>query len=192
MKKLLFLLLLLPSLSWGQETMVARMNPYVLGAGTVAAASCNTQEDATVEGDEFTVPVGQFNTTLGRSTKFAVDSTYTICAIKFNFQQTGTPGSTLTACVYEDNAGVPGAEVGCSSAVNESVIVAAGGTTYTFSLSAPVSPGNYHIGLMRGAYNNSNYFYWKNKNGYCASCVATYSGSWAANINVQLEYVTYK
>jgi len=36
MKKLLFALLLLPSLAWGQE--YARMNPYILGGGVSAAA----------------------------------------------------------------------------------------------------------------------------------------------------------
>jgi hypothetical protein len=37
MKKLLYLLLLLPSLAWGQE--YARMNPYILGGGVSAAAA---------------------------------------------------------------------------------------------------------------------------------------------------------
>lgn len=40
MKKLLILLLLLPSLAWGQE--YARMNPYILGGGASAAAACST------------------------------------------------------------------------------------------------------------------------------------------------------
>lgn len=44
MKKLLFLLLLIPTLAWGQETMLARSNPYVLGAGTVAAAAPATPD----------------------------------------------------------------------------------------------------------------------------------------------------
>ena len=40
MKRLLLLLLLLPSLAWGQE--YARMNPYVLGAGVSAACTPTT------------------------------------------------------------------------------------------------------------------------------------------------------
>lgn len=41
MKKLLLILLLLPSLAWGAETQeYARMNPYILGGGASAAAGC--------------------------------------------------------------------------------------------------------------------------------------------------------
>jgi hypothetical protein len=47
MKRLLILLLLLPALAWGGEPIeIARMNPYILGAGTGAAA-CTPAYSAT-------------------------------------------------------------------------------------------------------------------------------------------------
>ena len=49
-KGLLIALLLLPSLAWGGETQIARMNPYILGAGTGAAAGPTYCSSATQAG----------------------------------------------------------------------------------------------------------------------------------------------
>lgn len=70
MKRLLILLLLLPSLAWGQE--YARMSPYILGAG-VSAAACTT---GTVVAEGTTGNTTITTTLLGQSFVVTSDNSY--------------------------------------------------------------------------------------------------------------------
>ncbi len=195
MKKLLWISLLV---LWCMPLWAAE--PVQLALTTVSgrpapgasAAACSTQEDASAAADQDGIEIGRYAIAIWGATKVVVDSTYTICGIKINFLQVGTPASTLTACVYTDSAGVPSAQVGeCSGAIAESTILT--GDTYTFSVSASVSTGTYWIVLKRAANDESNYFQWRQKSGYCAGCAAAYNPTtWTAGMNTQQEYITYK
>lgn len=169
----------------------------IIGGDESVVSICTTTADASVTGDEYNASagIGLYDTQIWKATKFTVNSPYNACSVKVQFSQTGTPTSTLTACIYTESAGVPDVLVGsCSTAINESAIIDAG-LIYTFPISAALSIGDYRIVLKRGTPNSSNYLSWHNKSGYCAGCMSNYNSTtttWTSSINIQGEYVVYK
>lgn len=73
MKKLIIFLLLLPALAWGGEPIeIARMNPYILGAGVSAAACSSGTADASQATGNTTVTATLF----GQSFTVSADNSY--------------------------------------------------------------------------------------------------------------------
>ena len=156
-------------------------------------AGCVTPEDSVTE-DATGYEVGIYDSMIWIATKLIVNTTYICCGVKIPYTQTGTPNSTITLCIYDNNSTVPGSQVGdCSSAIAESAIIA-NGLTYIFSVNASLSAGTYWIVQKRAAPDSSNFLVWKKKTGYSEGAVATAYNptTWTAGLNSQLGYITYK
>lgn len=103
MKKLLFLILLLPSLCWGQE--LARMNMGVLGA---VAASCVTAADtcnSATSGEM--VELGRYDTEQTIAASIISDGAATLCNVKLHIWKVGSPTATHKVEFWTDDGGTP-------------------------------------------------------------------------------------
>lgn len=93
MKRLLLLLLLLPSLAWGQE--YARMNPYILGGGASAAATCTWQTAWSVADDTDSDDGSERNY---RQIIIANTSSYSGTKVRVTFKATAGNSWTIDGC----------------------------------------------------------------------------------------------
>ena len=131
MKRLLFLLFLLPSLAWGSDLgqEYARMNPYVLGAGVSAAGPQCTSGAADQSGGS--AASQSVNTLRGQSFQFTSDSY--LYSIVLDYYATSGATDNLTLCVGSaENMGADGT---CANAIvckTQEFTVGAGTGTLTF------------------------------------------------------------
>ena len=174
----------------------------MLGGGTPAAAAptCNTTSDEVTGATSGSFPIGQYGVTVWMSDKFTAADTGTVCSVKYRLLYTGTPGSaTLSACLYTDNAGLPGTLIGtCSAAITESVQFTVGteqDVTFVNMSAAKTASTVYHWVVHRSAANSTNYPSWAQISGYYANNTNTSvdGTSWSlGGINNQAKFTAYK
>lgn len=154
MKRLLFIpLIFICSTLWAgdpteckEPIQLARMNPYIAGAGVSAAAGCSTSKDgdittATADAPSF-VNDGSNDYVAG---KITVTSSYTVCKIEARIYKVNSPTFKLRAAIYSDDSG-PNTVVGTASdEVDVSTFASEEATVAFTGLSASVSSGTYYV-----------------------------------------------
>lgn len=163
MKKILCNILLILALAFSECTAdkieLARMGAVYAGAGTAGCAGDCTTVGVSETGINSFYDIGRWDASW-KAWKFTGDGT-SLCKIRLYIGKVGTTANTLTVCVYNDNGGVPGSQVGnCSAVVPiSSLETYTDGCQYTFTgLCAPVANGvPYWIVIKPSAYDSSNH-----------------------------------
>lgn len=207
MKRLLFFLLLIPSLAWGQcadvcksePFQVVKTNPYI--AGAVSAATCNTQASPTdMVTQSGTEDIGNLVSKDFWGTAFVSDGS-TICSVQLYLgTSTGSDPSfaSLTVKIYGDDGTTDCDGLSCP---NEADIKADFGTISTVGLGA--SPGwkaasgsgpftgangtTYHVVVNTSGVDNTNKLTWANDS-TCTTEHYSYSGDGAAWTSASKTY----
>jgi hypothetical protein len=187
MKKLLIALLLLPSLAWGAETQIARMNPYILGGGGSAACSY-TLKDSNDTGDALGA-IGFADTTTYSSNSFTSGSGYILKKLAVKIKKVGDGhGVTLTIYLCEDSSGKPTAIGSCTAIGTKAVAdLTASSVEYEFEYPTGYSISNatlYHIAFSTGTYGDASNYLWFSRNGATGTedyCITEGGSIWSTN-----------
>lgn len=113
MKKLIFALLLLPSLAWAGEMEIARMNPYILGSSVPAA--CGDLMTERTDGTSNQVVSYDTNTAkkLYQASTFTATASGDIRTVYIDIKDGGDPAGYLYMYACADNSGSPVAIGSC-------------------------------------------------------------------------------
>ena len=177
MKKLLFLLLLIPSLAYGAAGDVASINGKAITAvSSVAGISnaailtiggkpcadgdtgctCGTAGNSCAGADPSNVPMCYYADRRGLAQEFTASATGTVCKATLRLRKDGDTGNnpTLQACIYSDASDTPNAIIGtCSTnTYNVNSLTTSFASIDFTGMSASISSGTkYHIALFSSA-----------------------------------------
>lgn len=157
--------------------------------------SCNTSVDSSLPSTSGTYPIGDNTARKYMTAKLVASEDYTICGLIIRGYKVGN-GQDLTAFIYSDSGGLPGAQVGAgSNTVTKSTIGKSEEDINFVNMSASLTNGNtYWIVIVASSTNGSHYINWAYGGGYAACCVSRSpdGSSWVCYANYPAKWMTYK